>query len=115
VTTVKSNSTRQPRPNFSTPYEPAETDTEQKLLAICESLLGIDGLGVNDDFYEAGGHSLMLGILLAQIQEVFSTTISFMTLMAETNIRALAKQIDIQCNTKSDDTLASLLDEFVKS
>ncbi|OCG21782.1 colibactin polyketide synthase ClbI [Gilliamella sp. App4-10] len=115
VTFAKSNSNRQPRPHFSTPYEPAQTDTQRELLAICESILGIDGLGINDDFFEAGAHSLMLGILLAQIQEVFSVTVSFVTLMEEANVRVLAEQIEHQLTAKPDAILASLLEEIVKN
>lgn len=115
ATAAKSHSSRQPRPNFSTPYEPGQTETQRQLLAICESLLGIDGLGINDDFFEAGGHSLMLGILLAQIQETFSVTVSFVTLMEEANVRALAEQIDQLRNTKTDETFASLLEDIMKN
>lgn len=114
-TKPKANSIKQPRPNFSTPYEPAQTDTQSQLLAILETILGIEGLGIHDDFFEAGGNSLMLGILLAQIQEVFSVTLSFVALINDANVRALSEHIDNIRNEDPDALLTSLIEEIVKN
>lgn len=63
-------------------------------MAICEALLGIDGLGIDDNFFEAGGHSLMLGMLLAQVQERFAVTLSFFDVMEDASVRALAQLVE---------------------
>ena len=96
------------------PYAGAETETQRELLALCETLLGIDGLGIDDNFFEAGGHSLMLGMLLAQVQETFAVTLSFIDLMEDTSVRALARLIDQEREASGESTLATLVNEMIK-
>ncbi|MCW9528844.1 colibactin polyketide synthase ClbI [Klebsiella grimontii] len=110
----ETRASRQPRPAFTVPYAGAETETQRELLALCETLLGIDGLGIDDNFFEAGGHSLMLGMLLAQIQETFAVTLSFIDLMEDTSVRALARLIDQEREASGESTLATLVNEMIK-
>ena len=43
-----------------TQYVGASTDTEKKLANIWSQVLGIEKIGINDHFFEAGGHSLLV-------------------------------------------------------
>jgi amino acid adenylation domain-containing protein len=47
------------RPDLASDYAPASNDTERHLLAIWESVLGVQGIGANDNFFELGGNSLL--------------------------------------------------------
>ncbi len=44
--------------DFRSEYEAPTTETEQKLCTAMESILKLDRVGINDDFYEMGGDSL---------------------------------------------------------
>ena len=44
--------------DFKTDYAAPETETQQKICAAMEKVLGLDKVGINDDFYEMGGDSL---------------------------------------------------------
>jgi len=50
-----------PRPQLSTPYAAPRTEVERRLAAIFQGALGIDEVGINDNFFDLGGDS-MVGI-----------------------------------------------------
>ena len=51
----------------------ASTEQEKQMLTIWKNVLRIDDLGVDDRFFEVGGDSLKLVLLLYQIQAAFDT------------------------------------------
>jgi amino acid adenylation domain-containing protein len=66
------------------------TDVERGLALIWQDLLGLDRVGVDDNFFEAGGHSLLMIRLQVRINEAFGTRIAAMDLFRAPTIRALA-------------------------
>ncbi|MCB9730020.1 MAG: acyltransferase domain-containing protein [Deltaproteobacteria bacterium] len=59
---------RHPRPAISTPHVPPRTDAERLVAEIVSDLLGIDGVGAEDDFFSLGGSSLITLQLIQQIK-----------------------------------------------
>jgi len=55
---------RYPRPALANEYEAPRSQTERKLVEIWQSLLGIEPIGVRDNFFDLGGDSV-LGIQVA--------------------------------------------------
>ncbi|MGH3758757.1 amino acid adenylation domain-containing protein [Actinophytocola sp.] len=47
------------RPELSTTYRAPETPLETVVVQVWTDLLGMDGIGADDDFFELGGHSLL--------------------------------------------------------
>jgi acyl carrier protein len=62
-----------PRPELGCSYVAPSTTTEQKVAALWEELLSIEQVGVDDDFFELGGDSLMGIRLIARVREEFRT------------------------------------------
>jgi amino acid adenylation domain-containing protein/non-ribosomal peptide synthase protein (TIGR01720 family) len=58
-----------PRPALKTAYEAPRTPTEETLAAIWRQLLGIDQIGVHDDFFELGGDSVVSVQIIAQARQ----------------------------------------------
>src|SRR5207253_9550324 len=50
---------RHPRPDLATPYVAPTNDTEARIADIWAAALGLDRVGVDDNFLELGGHSLI--------------------------------------------------------
>ncbi|PVZ68899.1 non-ribosomal peptide synthetase [Pelagibaculum spongiae] len=66
-----------PEPQLSSTVAPAairvaENDQQQKMLRIWQPLLTNNQLGIDDDFFLLGGHSLLVTRLVSEIARVFS-------------------------------------------
>src|SRR5262249_35547872 len=64
---------------------------EQQLLQIWEKVLGIRTLGIHDNFFEVGGHSLLGVRLLAQIEKGFGRRLFVATLFRAPTIERMAE------------------------
>ncbi|HEX9063272.1 MAG TPA: amino acid adenylation domain-containing protein [Clostridia bacterium] len=83
-----------PRPELANAYSPPKTESEKKLAGIWQKLLGIDGVGIHDEFFALGGDSLLLVQLHSKIKEMFETEIAAVDLYKYNTIALLAKQLD---------------------
>ena len=63
--------TRHPRPELMTGYEPPATPQEAALAEIWGDILGVDGVGVHDSFFDLGGHSLTAVRMMAKVRGRF--------------------------------------------
>jgi aspartate racemase len=63
--------------------------TEEKLLAILRELLPGRQIGINDDFFDIGGQSLMGVRLFARIEKEFGTRLPLTTLLQDATISRL--------------------------
>jgi amino acid adenylation domain-containing protein/FkbH-like protein len=72
----------------------ARTETEDVLTVLCEQLLRVDGIGVNDNFFDIGGHSLVATQLLSRIRQAFQVELSLETFFASPTVAGLARQIE---------------------
>ncbi|ASZ13238.1 non-ribosomal peptide synthetase [Chitinophaga sp. MD30] len=77
-------------------YVAPQNETEEKLENICTKLLGVTQIGVYDDLFELGMHSLLVMRLAAAVEDAFSLQVSVRTFFQLTNISALAKYIAVQ-------------------
>jgi acyl-CoA synthetase (AMP-forming)/AMP-acid ligase II/thioesterase domain-containing protein/acyl carrier protein len=69
------------------------TDTEQELLRLWKEVLGIDALGVEDDFFALGGTSLMAARLFAEISRRFTVKLPLSAILESPTVRALSRQL----------------------
>jgi amino acid adenylation domain-containing protein len=67
------------------------TDTEKALAAIYAELLKVDRIGIHDDFFDLGGHSLMAIKAVSKISDVFGIDLPLATLLEAPTIAALSK------------------------
>jgi polyketide synthase PksN len=84
----------QDRPDLSSGYVAAETDTQRKLQTVFISFFGIKMIGIEDNFFELGGDSLKAMILLKRIQKEFSVRLTLNEFFVKRNIREIAACID---------------------
>lgn len=57
------------RPELKQDYAPPQSIEEEKLSQIWRELLGLERIGIHDNFFEMGGHSLMVARLAGIINE----------------------------------------------
>ncbi|MEZ4236224.1 MAG: amino acid adenylation domain-containing protein [Myxococcota bacterium] len=72
----------------------ARTETERVLLGLFRELLGAPDLGIDDDFFRNGGHSLLAAQLVARVRAKLGVTLSLGTAFKAPTVARLAEQID---------------------
>lgn len=89
--------------NFArkTQYEAPQNETEETLKSLWQEILGIEDAGVNDNFFEIGGHSLKAVQLALKICKIFNTDISLRDIFENQTIRKLARYISDTDKTAS--------------
>ncbi|OBP16328.1 hypothetical protein A5320_02655 [Rheinheimera sp. SA_1] len=101
------------RPALSTPYVAAESPVQLSLIAIWQKILGIDEIGIQDNFFEIGGNSLLLGQLLMLLRTEFLVELTIAQLYNALTVEAMATLIFSQSMASvQDDDLALLLAEL---
>lgn len=103
------------RPALGMPYAAPQTPTERALAEIWESVLHIEPVGIDDDFFMLGGHSILATQALARANELFDIDIPVSVFFSEEDftVRALAKVVDqYQLSQLGEEELAALIEEL---
>ena len=74
-------------------YVAPANNIERTLVQIWQDLLGIDHIGINDDFFYLGGHSLLAIRLIAAVRSQMTEVISLKDLVIHPTIATLANHI----------------------
>ena len=83
----------QSRPPMGTPYLSPRDAIEKQLVTLWEEVLGINGIGVHDNFFDLGGHSLFAMQVISRIRDQFQTELPLRCLFDKPSIAGLAEQI----------------------
>lgn len=81
------------RPELEVTYEPPQTEVEQTIAHIWQQMLHVEKVGIYDNFFDLGGHSLLLVQIHAKLREVLNTNISIVNLFEYPTINSLAKYL----------------------
>jgi amino acid adenylation domain-containing protein len=76
------------------PYAAPRTPVETALVAIWEPVLGVDRIGIHDDFFALGGQSLLATRVVARIREAFGAALTIRSLFEAPTLAELAARID---------------------
>jgi amino acid adenylation domain-containing protein len=91
----------------------ASTPTEERVAAIVTSLLSLDSMSVNDNFFYFGGNSLFGTQVIARLRETFDVEVPLLRLFDYPTIAGLAKEVERLMEEKieamSDEEAAKLL------
>ena len=69
---------------------PPSGETESALVIMWENLLGMSPIGVQDDFFALGGHSLMAAKMVSLIEKQFGVTLPLTSIFTHPTISRLA-------------------------
>ena len=95
VATVEplSGRTSHPRPPLANPYVPPRDDGERRIAAVWQELLGIDPVGVHDNFFDLGGNSLMAIRVISRLKSDLGEDVSEVSIFEGPTVASLAKLI----------------------
>lgn len=71
----------------------ARSDAERKLMKIWREILGVNTIGLQDNFFDLGGHSLRAVVMASRIQKEFNIEVELSDVFTTPNIAALAKKL----------------------
>jgi acyl carrier protein len=90
---LRPQSTQQ-RPSLKTAYVAPRNETECKIADIYQELLGIDGIGIHDNFFDLGGHSLIGIQLISRLRQEFQVELSLRFIFEAPSVAELALIIE---------------------
>src|SRR5581483_7171658 len=88
-----------PKPNASRPalkeaYLAPRNETERKLAEIWSEVLQIENIGVHDNFFDLGGHSLAASRIFSRLQDRFRVDLSLASFFESPTLAALAAIVE---------------------
>ena len=101
------------RPDLATPLVAPTTEVESKLAAIWEDVLSLDRVGVNDNFFDLGGHSLAATRVVSQVIKQFQLELPLLSLFQSPTVAEMAAVItEHQGKLLGEEELERLLSEL---
>jgi amino acid adenylation domain-containing protein len=83
-----------PAPEADFSPAPAGTGTERRIIALWQDLLAVTAVGTADDFFALGGYSLLVGKMLAQVEEAFGYRVPLSVFLTAPTVAGLARVLD---------------------
>lgn len=77
---------------------PPRTETEQRVAAVWEALLGIGQISADDNFFDIGGHSLLAARCITQLRETCTLEVPMVTIFEQPVLADLARELDALAN-----------------
>src|SRR6185369_16000879 len=75
-------------------FVPPRTPVEDVLATIWAETLGRDRIGINDDFFALGGHSLLVARIVARVREALQVELPMRALFDSSTVGALATEVE---------------------
>ena len=111
-----------PRPNIGSHYVAPRNDDERTIAEIWQQLLGLELVGVHDDFFSLGGQSLLATKVVGRLGDVFQVELPIRKFFQSPTVAGLAQAIsDLQAEQKEQEKnelleiLSQLSDKEVES
>ncbi|WP_413198525.1 amino acid adenylation domain-containing protein [Nostoc piscinale] len=81
------------RPELADAYQPPQTEVEQTIAQIWQTVLQLENVGIHDNFFELGGHSLLLVQVHSKLREKFTKDLAVLDLFRYPTINSLANYL----------------------
>ena len=83
------------QPDAVAPQETrAQTPTEEILIGIWEGVLGVSGMGIEDNFFERGGHSLLMIKMLSRVRRLLDADVPLVQVFEAPTVSRFAERVD---------------------
>jgi acyl carrier protein len=83
------------RPGIDQTYVTPHTAVEQALAGIWEEVLGVDRVGIHDNFFLLGGHSLLAAQVLARVRARLGVQMRLEHVFTRPTVARLAERIEV--------------------
>jgi acyl-coenzyme A synthetase/AMP-(fatty) acid ligase/acyl carrier protein len=87
--------------------------TESRLAALWAEILGVERVGVHDDFFQLGGHSLKATQVMTRVEEAFGFEVPLRAIFEAPTVARLAERVaELELETLDASALSEALDEI---
>ena len=90
-----------PRPEITSDYIAPRDQTEERIAKVMRELLGVDKVGLHDDFLELGGNSLQAIEGVTRLREIFGVELPMGSFIEKPTLALLAERIKHMQNGKN--------------
>src|SRR6185369_10300348 len=98
------------RPELVETFAAAGTPTEEVLAGLWTELLGVEQVGIHDNFFDLGGHSLLATQVISRVRELFHVEIALRQLFETPTVAELAQNIEIALLKETKELAAPVID-----
>lgn len=84
------------RPDGGAPFVPPSTNLERRIAAVWQAVLEVDKIGVHDNFFDLGGHSLLMLRVQGKLRESLNIETTIVDLFRSPTVASLAKSIRLK-------------------
>ncbi|MCX6584826.1 MAG: amino acid adenylation domain-containing protein [Candidatus Aminicenantes bacterium] len=81
------------RPQLNVAFEAPQTEIEKKIAVVWKEFLHLEEVGVDDNFFDLGGHSLLLTQVHSRLSEMVDKELTIVDLFRYSTIRSLARYL----------------------
>jgi NAD(P)-dependent dehydrogenase (short-subunit alcohol dehydrogenase family)/acyl carrier protein len=86
---------KHPRPSLGTPYEAPRNELEETIAVVWGDVLGIDEIGIHDDFFDLGGHSLIATQVMTRLRQQYQAHLPLSLVLTAPTVAELAIAIEM--------------------
>lgn len=92
-------------------YTEPRNELESRLASIWQEVLGVDRIGIDDNFFALGGHSLLAVQIILRANKQLGVSLSLRALFDAADIRHLAEAVSGSAEASAEDTLADFQED----
>jgi acyl transferase domain-containing protein/NADPH:quinone reductase-like Zn-dependent oxidoreductase/NAD(P)-dependent dehydrogenase (short-subunit alcohol dehydrogenase family)/acyl carrier protein/protein-L-isoaspartate O-methyltransferase len=81
------------RPRLPSKFRAPESAAQRTIASVWEELLGVAPIGIEDDFFELNGDSLLAAQVMSRLQQLFEIKVPISLIFGHPTIQELAEQI----------------------
>jgi acyl carrier protein len=100
------------RPEMRSAYAAPRDEAETAIATIWQELLGIERVGIHDNFFDLGGHSLLATQVISRVRESLRVDLPLEALFEAPTVCGLAERAASRTAPGADDDLEALLREI---
>lgn len=97
------------RPNLGVPYIAPRNDIERAIVDLWQQFLGIAEIGIHDNFFLLGGHSLLGTRLISRLRDSFEVDVPLRRLFDTPTVAGLAETVARQRQEREEQEVRGLL------
>ncbi|MCP4665393.1 MAG: hypothetical protein GY849_03415, partial [Deltaproteobacteria bacterium] len=87
--------TQQPRPELDNPYLAPRNELEQEVAEIWARILGLEAVGVEDNYFDLGGNSLLATQIVSGLRDTFQVNVSLQSFFEGASVANVAAGIEV--------------------